>query len=73
MFFVPKTIYRSMVRSFYIFTKFKFAKRNAEKINLTTFMILKGSTFLGCQHSTNVASLRQFDLASGKPLSYLFV
>jgi hypothetical protein len=31
---------------FYIFTKFRLAKRNAEKINLTTFVILKGSTFL---------------------------
>jgi hypothetical protein len=47
--------------------KFKLAKGNAEKINLTTFMILKGSTFLSYQHSTNAAALRQFDLASGKP------
>jgi hypothetical protein len=58
MFFVPQTIYRSMVQPFYIFTIFKLAKRNAEKINLTTFMILKGSTFLSCQHSTNAAALR---------------
>jgi hypothetical protein len=62
-----------MVQSFYIFTKFELAKRNAEKINLTTLMILKGSTFLGCQYSTNAAALRQFDLSSGKPLAYLFL
>jgi hypothetical protein len=43
------------------------------KINLPNSEILKGNIFSGCQHSTNMVTLRRFVLANEKPLAFLFL
>jgi hypothetical protein len=42
------------------------------KMNLTNFKILKGNTSSSYRHSTNMATLRQFDLTNEKPVACLF-
>jgi hypothetical protein len=56
------------------FLECKLAKKGKySKVNLSNSRILKGSTFSGCQHSTNMVTLRQSVLANKKPLACLFL
>jgi hypothetical protein len=69
--FVPKITYRFVTRILF-FWNVNLQKRKCLKINLSNSGILKGSTFSGCQHSTNTVIFRQFALANEKPLASLF-
>jgi hypothetical protein len=65
--FVLEITYRFVIQVL-LFYNVNLRKRKYFKINLSNSRILKGSTFSGYQHFTNIVTLRQFALAHEKPL-----
>jgi hypothetical protein len=72
MFFVPKITYRFVIRILF-FWNVNLQKKKYLKINLSNSEILKGNTFLGSHHSTNMVTLRRFVLANEKPWHVCFL